>query len=508
MMKNISSADVGLAYGFVRRTWFGNIHYQLARSGYGSVDDRRRQAINGDVITDPRIPPRRVWDLYSNRVLPFRVLLGADVPMKLWAVSHSWVPDSQLKHVWTPINGYMWPVPIPLDVDLSQIRIELLNLGAEYVWLDVLCLRQEIPPATMLHHPKRNMEDMQQWRDSCERTRREEWRLDVPTIGYVYRCKPSQVVVSYFNGLGRPFRLSAESLEGEDSANHWINRVWTMQEATSNWFLGGLTPQPFDEGEPGVSDTIKLFHQRMSDLLAVLPQGQTPPDLFALVSFLRLRHARRENDYVSGLGYLLQCPVIPIYDETISVEIAWERLVCQLESKSLTDLLFLFPIAGTNPKARWRPSWGRLLRDPLTPLSTSSVAYLRQDLVRYDPGSGEYSNIAYIVDRCVLHSTGTAGRLQLQVPIEPSDGDQAAPRFITIAISSSNPSLGKPLADAEYTIAATADLKYWLYGKPVRESKKSITLEKCGTFVVDDAEDIETLWHLNPGYADMRVIYA
>ncbi len=44
--------------------------------------------------------------------------------------------------VQTPINNYEWPVPIPKDASLDFIRIEMLNLGAEYTWLDVLCLRQ------------------------------------------------------------------------------------------------------------------------------------------------------------------------------------------------------------------------------------------------------------------------------------------------------------------------------------------------------------------------------
>ncbi len=42
----------------------------------------------------------------------------------------------------TPINGYEWPVPMPRDANLDLIRIEMLNAGAEYAWLDVLCLRQ------------------------------------------------------------------------------------------------------------------------------------------------------------------------------------------------------------------------------------------------------------------------------------------------------------------------------------------------------------------------------
>ncbi len=46
------------------------------------------------------------------------------------------------QNVETPINGCEWPVPMPKGADLNHIRIEMLNIGAEYVWLDVLCLRQ------------------------------------------------------------------------------------------------------------------------------------------------------------------------------------------------------------------------------------------------------------------------------------------------------------------------------------------------------------------------------
>ncbi len=69
--------------------------------------------------------------------------------------------------VMTPINGKEWPVPIPKDASLELIRIEMLNLGLLYTWLDVLCLRQK----------EGLREDL----------RVEEWKLDVPTIGRVYQ---------------------------------------------------------------------------------------------------------------------------------------------------------------------------------------------------------------------------------------------------------------------------------------------------------------------------------
>ncbi|KAK0487967.1 hypothetical protein IW261DRAFT_1415576 [Armillaria novae-zelandiae] len=60
----------------------------------------------------------------------------------LWAISHAWVEEKECNNVWTHINAYKWPVPIPKGANLDLIRIEMLNLGAEYMWLDVLCLRQ------------------------------------------------------------------------------------------------------------------------------------------------------------------------------------------------------------------------------------------------------------------------------------------------------------------------------------------------------------------------------
>ncbi|PBK65503.1 hypothetical protein ARMSODRAFT_961180 [Armillaria solidipes] len=54
-------------------------------------------------------------------------------------ISHVWMDEKDRTTVWTPINRHEWPVPIPKDVHLNLIRIEMLNLGLEYTWLDILC---------------------------------------------------------------------------------------------------------------------------------------------------------------------------------------------------------------------------------------------------------------------------------------------------------------------------------------------------------------------------------
>ncbi|KAF9029052.1 hypothetical protein BDZ89DRAFT_1160070 [Hymenopellis radicata] len=99
----------------------------------------RASALNTErnLIIQPHVPPRRVWDLFSNRVVPSWTITG-----RIAAISHSWMSPELRHEVVTPINSREWPVPIPINTALERIRIELLNYGLEYVWLDVLCLRQ------------------------------------------------------------------------------------------------------------------------------------------------------------------------------------------------------------------------------------------------------------------------------------------------------------------------------------------------------------------------------
>ncbi|KAF8453381.1 hypothetical protein BDZ91DRAFT_668708, partial [Kalaharituber pfeilii] len=155
---------------------------------------------SGLSIANPyNIPPRRLWDLHSNRVLEVKLFSRTDgspvtprMPSSFIAISHSWTTDMQL---WmTPINYYQWAVPLPKGTTFEEIRWEALRAGFSYCWLDVLCLRQ----ATM------ERVDGEE-REINEQLRLEEWSIDVPTIGNVYRRATK--VLRYFNGLGRELKL-------------------------------------------------------------------------------------------------------------------------------------------------------------------------------------------------------------------------------------------------------------------------------------------------------------
>ncbi|PBK79123.1 hypothetical protein ARMGADRAFT_1041027, partial [Armillaria gallica] len=139
--------DFGTAYGCLcwilhsNNNW-GNIQDTLCR--WEEEDQKMQQdALVGNQIVDPSLQPRHVWDLYSNRVVPW--WSGRCITLHKESVYDrgmiSWNTEDRVD-VQTPINGYEWPATIPKDADLNLIHIEMLNLGVEYTWLDVLCLRQ------------------------------------------------------------------------------------------------------------------------------------------------------------------------------------------------------------------------------------------------------------------------------------------------------------------------------------------------------------------------------
>ncbi len=171
-------------------------------------------------------PPQHVWDLYANRVVPYWAAIKL-----LWPMSHAWLDEKDLKRVMTPINGYKWPMPILKDADLNLIRIEMLNLSAEYICSDVLCLRQEgwnEDPCFAI--------SQEEW-DEREALCKEEWKVDMPTIGCVYPL--SIHVICYLSGLGL-LRYFKTARDFEDD-RCWFNQVWTLQEISDDMLIAGKT---------------------------------------------------------------------------------------------------------------------------------------------------------------------------------------------------------------------------------------------------------------------------
>ncbi|SJL18495.1 uncharacterized protein ARMOST_22085 [Armillaria ostoyae] len=317
--------DFGTAYAHFYGVYgSAAINLRGLRKKEGRDQKMRQDALGDGRITDCTVPPRRVWDLEANRVVPYWVARKDEpgLPREIWGISHAWMDDKEREYVMTPINRYEWPVPIPKDANLDLIRIEMLNLGAEYAWLDVLCLRQ---PGGWGEH-----------------LRKEEWKLDVPTIGSVYDKLDSRVVC-YFNGLGRPLSLTPDF----DSDRSWFRRAWTLQEIGANIMhilIGGET------GDDSISTTL---HKEVRSWGA-LWQVQNA------LSQMQKRVSTNPTDRVAGLAYLFYMKYIPTYDAEQSEESAWVALVNAMVGESRLNLLFCYPEPGNGSKC-WRASWKQVM---------------------------------------------------------------------------------------------------------------------------------------------------
>ncbi len=304
----------------------------------------RRKTLVGDQIINTWLPPRHVWDLYSNRVVPYWIMNIDSKDRWPRPISHAWMDEKDRITVWTPINGYEWPVPIPKDVHLNLIRIEMLNLRLEYAWLDVLCLRQV--------------------GGRRENLRAEEWKVDVPTIGRVYQY---QDVVCYLSGLGRPLTLKEGDLESDRS---WFRRAWTLQELGYERVIAGDTPDgPLHaECKDGKYETELLtrFHKQLESTRAMLWK------VHELLVEMRKRVSTNPVDKIAGLAFLMNCETIPAYYESASLEQAWTALVNSMHKWRRGELFFLCAEPG-NAGKKWRPSWDQVMTKPLHPFLADGI---------------------------------------------------------------------------------------------------------------------------------------
>ncbi|PBK96098.1 hypothetical protein ARMGADRAFT_989944 [Armillaria gallica] len=333
--------DFGTAYGCLCQIWYtadcSNIRDELSR--HEQMDRKMRQkALVGNRIVNPDLPPRLVWDLYSNWVVPWWVWDIRHPREWPQPISHAWVDEKDHVDVITPINRKEWPVPIPKGTSLDLIQIEMLNLGVEYTWLDVLCLRQKGGPK----------EDL----------RVEEWKLDVPTIGYVYW---DAKVVIYLSGLGLSLCLKEGDL---DSDRCWFRRAWTLQEVSDSRISiiagdtsdGPMHAEPIDKD--GNYETVLLmrFHKQL-----VPAQGG---NVFAQLTDMQGRVLTNPMDKVAGLTFPLRPISIPAYHESESLEDAWTALVNAMYPFMWVSLFLFYPGVGLGHK-KWRPTWEQVMTEPL-----------------------------------------------------------------------------------------------------------------------------------------------
>lgn len=321
-------------------------------------EEMRRNLLEKREI-DKYAPPRRVWDLRANRVVPWWVASKCT-----WAISHAWVAEKDREYKMTPINGYEWPVPIPKDADLDRIRIEMLNLGAEYVWLDVLCLRQEGRGEDP--HGAISQED---W-DYREALRKEEWKVDLPMIGWVYQRV--RQVACYLSGLGLP--LSFKRDRDFEDEQCWFNRAWTLQETPRDVVITGRTSN-FATIKFTTEETRERLGGHLGELNHIQQWTQREVRISYFLSEMKRRKSSKPVDKVTGLVHLLLLEGVPLYDVSQTDEEAWTELINVADGQLRAIFLFLYP--KPNGKS-WRPSWRQVMMKtlPNTWSISQSLAYV------------------------------------------------------------------------------------------------------------------------------------
>ncbi len=423
--------DFGMAYGCLRRTWY--IHdWSAIRDALRRFEEedreRRQKAFVGNriqVFDEVALPPRRVWDLYSNRVVPWWTQIYQPQP-----ISHAWVDAKDRVDVWTPINGYKWPVPIPKDTSLDLVRIEMLNinLGAECMWLDVLCLRQVGGPE----------EDL----------RAEEWKLDVPTIGHLY---DGADVVIYLGGLGRPLTLNDGDL---DNDRCWFRRAWTVQEVGYSRVIAGDMPDgPMHakhRKRKYETELLTRFHNQRRSIRGI------KYSVFGALEEMQHRVSTNPVDKVAGLAFLMRSEMIPAYYEGESLEDAWTALVNLSAGGSRAELFSFYPEPG-NAGAKWRPSWDQLITKPL-PRYSDRVYMVDVD---WNEEMNEDSCHAHYIEKGLVRGLGVVegGDRYGELIVEGKDGTEHVFN-ITAAHE-------YPIPEGTYTLICThtASYKDWVIGR-------------------------------------------
>ncbi|GJE93710.1 hypothetical protein PsYK624_098710 [Phanerochaete sordida] len=182
------------------------------------VDLNEANAIDGESAARPQ--PRRVWDLYSNRVLPFHLACPANYNLTApWLVTD--IRGSAVRDlVKTRINSEQWSLSVPHDTSLEHVRVELLNMGAEYVWLAELCV------------PLRGREGTGPLDLGAAAP-------DVKAMVHLIEREGATHIL-YPCGLGVPTSLSR--FDGAFEALRALRGVWAYEKKWGCWLPGGLIP--------------------------------------------------------------------------------------------------------------------------------------------------------------------------------------------------------------------------------------------------------------------------
>ncbi len=345
----------------------------------------------------------------------------------------------------------------------------MLNLGVECTWLDVLCLRQK----------DGTREDL----------RKEEWKLDVPTIGLVYK----ENVMIYLSGLGRPLTLNEGDLESDRC---WFRRAWTVQEVGKKRVIAGDMPDGPLHAEPIDDDDTRIltkFHQHLQAIDTIHPLSQSfalSPGIFGVLSEMQKRVSTNPVDKVAGVAIPLLPRSLPVYNENLSLEDAWTALLNVMHPGNRGELLFWYPEPGDAGK-KWSPSWEQVMKKPLPANEISHMKVWRNGETDDDWYKGPY------VDKALVLGLAAGGAEKVprcgKFIVKGSDGMEHT--FNIVAHH------GYPIPEDTYTLLGTVTMnltkflpcyniqpkvqtQYWVIERRLSGGK----FEKVSVFEMDNEE--------------------
>ena len=271
---------------------------------------------------------------------------------KFCAISHVWKPSAEVRRISNRIHR-------PLEIEVGSERPHTINwhglvqaaraaehFGCDYMWLDFLCLHQ---------------------------LSKTDKALQIKNMGNIYRHAQAVLVM--------PGGVSAAQSQAKDAS--WINRAWTLQEATLNpntyvlldWPRGysitieGVTNAEFkslgniaiirlrglleahlspdetyytvdgEEIEGLVLEDIKCFGKdrtAMMELWAVLAAGDDQNLLQSSVwRCMYMRTSTKPQDMVFSILHLLGVDMVVDYDRTV------DDLIFELAAKTASRPMWL-----------------------------------------------------------------------------------------------------------------------------------------------------------------------
>ncbi len=196
-----------------------------------------------------------------------------------------------------------------------------------------------------------------------EDLRVEEWKLDVPMIGFVYGAPARLVwnagpIICYLSGLGRPLSSNVDMT----SDRSWFRRAWTLQETSTDCVIAGLT----DEETTEQLEYLQADIQNAVPPLAGLSVFTTIPSslVMRVLSDMQKRASSYPIDRIAGLAYIFQGSQVPAYYKSYTEEEAWLKLwrVSSLECRA--QIFFFFPQSGRGEQ-KWCPTWEQVLSEEL-----------------------------------------------------------------------------------------------------------------------------------------------